>query len=133
MASFSPASLEKLSTCDERLQIVLKEAIRHFDFTVTCGHRGQADQDRAVAEGKSKTPWPTSKHNSFPAMAVDVAPYPIDWNDLLRFAYLAGHIMECAAQMGIKLRWGGDWDRDTRVSDERFKDLPHFEIDGSLA
>ena len=30
--------------------------------------------------------------------------------------------------MGIDLRWGGDWDRDTEVRDNTFDDLVHFEI-----
>ena len=36
--------------------------------------------------------------------------------------------MGVASQMGIKIRWGGDWDRDTDLSDNRFNDLPHFEL-----
>ena len=30
--------------------------------------------------------------------------------------------------MGLKIRWGGDWDMDTQVKDNNFDDLPHFEI-----
>jgi len=30
--------------------------------------------------------------------------------------------------MGVTLRWGGDWDRDTEVQDNSFDDLVHFEI-----
>ena len=30
--------------------------------------------------------------------------------------------------MGINLRWGGDWDRDTEVRDNDFDDLVHFKI-----
>ena len=29
--------------------------------------------------------------------------------------------------MGIKIRWGGDWDSDTQVNDNKFDDLVHFE------
>jgi len=33
--------------------------------------------------------------------------------------------------MGVKIRWGGDWDRDgqrvSRDPDESFNDLPHIE------
>jgi len=31
--------------------------------------------------------------------------------------------------MGIRLRWGGDWDGDTELDDNKFDDLPHFELD----
>jgi hypothetical protein len=30
--------------------------------------------------------------------------------------------------MGIKIRWGGDWDMDTETKDNNFDDLVHFEI-----
>ena len=33
-----------------------------------------------------------------------------------------------AKSMGIDIRWGGDWDRDTEVRDNKFDDLVHFEI-----
>jgi peptidoglycan L-alanyl-D-glutamate endopeptidase CwlK len=30
--------------------------------------------------------------------------------------------------MGIKIRWGGDWDSDGDINDNRFDDLVHVEI-----
>ena len=39
-------------------------------------------------------------------------------------------ILDTAKAMGIDLRWGGDWDRDTEVRDNSFDDLVHFEIVG---
>jgi peptidoglycan L-alanyl-D-glutamate endopeptidase CwlK len=36
--------------------------------------------------------------------------------------------MGIAAKMGIKIRWGGDWDRDEELHDQTFFDLPHFEL-----
>ena len=67
-------------------------------------------------------------------MAVDAVPYPIDWNDTNRMRFFAGFVMGVAARLyheGLithKVRWGGDWDRDTDVKDNRFQDLPHFEL-----
>lgn len=81
-----------LATLDPRLQLLMRAAIKHVDFTITCGFRNQADQDKAFAEGKSKVKWPDGKHNSNPSKAVDVAPYPIDWNDAEAFTYLKGII-----------------------------------------
>jgi len=63
-----------------------------------------------------------------PSLAVDVAPYPIDWNDRERFCYFAGYVKGIAKSLGTELRWGGDWDRDTQVKDNNFDDLPHFEL-----
>ncbi len=36
--------------------------------------------------------------------------------------------MGIASQMGTPLRWGGDWDGDTELRDQKFVDLPHFEV-----
>ena len=33
-----------------------------------------------------------------------------------------------ALEMGIPLRWGGDWDNDTQLSNNKFDDLVHFEL-----
>ena len=50
--------------------------------------------------------YPNSKHNKLPSKAVDVAPYPIDWNDPDRFYHFAGYVRGIAEGMGIKIRWG---------------------------
>lgn len=60
--------------------------------------------------------------------AVDVAPYPIDWNDSKRFTALAEHIMATAKRKGVKLRWGRDWDMDGRYEEKGETDGPHFEL-----
>jgi len=67
-------------------------------------------------------------HNHHPSLAVDVAPYPIDWENTNRFFYLAGLVEGIAAMMGVKVRFGGDWDSDKDFSDQKFNDLVHFEI-----
>jgi len=110
------------------LQRLFKEVIKHYDCTVICGHRSQEEQDKAVAEGKSKVRYPYSKHNSFPARAVDVVPYPIDWDDREGFYAFGGFVKGVASQKGIKIRWGGDWDSDNDLHDQNFIDLPHFEL-----
>lgn len=60
--------------------------------------------------------------------AVDCAPYPIDWNDSARFEAMAEHIMATAKSMGVKLRWGRDWDMDGRYEEKGETDGPHFEL-----
>lgn len=73
--------------------------------------------------------WPKSKHNSQPSLAVDVAPYPIDWKDERRFILFAGFVMGIAKAKGINLRWGGDWNGNFRVGDDgKLFDAPHFEM-----
>lgn len=128
MPAFGKDSQEKLATCDPRLQKVFNEVIKHFDCTVIEGHRGEAAQNKAFAEGKSKLKYPQGKHNKTPSLAADVLPYPIDWNDTNRMRYFAGFVVGIAATMGIKLRWGGDWNQNTELKDNSFNDLPHFEL-----
>jgi len=128
MPKFSEASKKKLLTCAEPLQIICNEAIEIFDFTVLEGQRSEARQAAMYEQGLSKLLWPNSKHNKEPSMAIDVAPYPIDWNNEERFYLLAGIFFAIAKRHNIKLRWGGDWDRDWQFNDQTFNDLPHFEL-----
>ena len=130
MPSFGDRSSGALETVDPRLVRVLDEAIKHFDFTVLEGHRGEREQNVAYDAGKSQRLWPTGSHNSMPSKAVDVAPYPIDWKDAQAFVYLAGFVVGIGAMMGVRIRWGGDWDSDRQTDDENFRDLGHLELDG---
>lgn len=128
MPRFSKKSKTKLDTCDERLQDVFKEVVKHFDCTIIEGHRGKEKQNEAYKKGNSKLKYPHGKHNKIPSIAVDVIPYPIDWEDRERMSYFAGFVLGIARSKGITLRWGGDWDMDTKVKDNKFDDLVHFEI-----
>lgn len=132
MPRFSKKSEAQLATLHPDLQRVLREAIKYIDFTVVEGHRGKEAQDAAYAKGYSKVRYPHGKHNSNPSRAVDVTPWPVDWSStqgqIERLCYLAGHIRGIAFTMGIRLRWGGDWDQDDDMRDERFRDRYHLEL-----
>ncbi len=128
MPSFSKRSQDALATCHFDLQRILEEAIKITDFTVLCGHRDKVAQMEACKTGRSKLEWPKSRHNSVPSQAVDIAPSPLNWSDRERFVYLAGVVKAVAHSLGIKLRWGGDWNENGVFSDEAFSDLPHFEL-----
>lgn len=125
---FSKKSLDKLSTCHPDLQHLMNELIKFYDVSILEGHRGEELQNLYFDQGRSKLKYPQSKHNSYPSMAVDVAPYPIDWNDRERFVYMGGIIKGLAQQLKIKIRWGGDWDSDNSFKDQTFHDLPHIEL-----
>lgn len=128
MPKFSKSSEEKLSTCHYMLQVMCKEAIQIMDFKVIWGHRNKEQQNSLYPKFTTKK-FPDSKHNSDPSLAIDLAPYPIDWSDLPRFYILAGVMLALAKRNNVKLRWGGDWDGDGDLSDQKFNDLGHFEID----
>ena len=128
MPRFGKTSREKLSTSHEDLQKVFNEVIKHVDCSVIEGHRGQERQDKLLLEGKTKVQYPLGRHNASPSNAVDVVPYPVDWNDRERFHLFAGFVLGIARSMGIKLRWGGDWNMNFEVDDNKFDDFPHFEL-----
>lgn len=139
MPSYSATSSLRLAECHRDLRMVFGKVIKYMDCSILCGHRKEPEQNQAFAAGLSQLQWPDSKHNQLPSMAVDAGPYFIelgntDWNDEKAFSAFAGRVLQIADEMlekgeiTHKLRWGGDWDGDGRTKDERFKDLPHFEL-----
>ena len=130
MPKFGKRSKERLKGVDAKLQNVLNEVVKYFDITIIEGLRSQERQNELVAQGKSKTKF--GKHVQ--GKAVDIAPYPIDWKARDDFHYLGGFMLGMAASMGIKIRWGGDWNASSlfkgqrTTKDNSFDDLVHFEI-----
>jgi peptidoglycan L-alanyl-D-glutamate endopeptidase CwlK len=155
MPRFGRASKRQLQTCHPFIQDVFNEVIKKFDCSILQGIRSKEEQDLHFNSGKSKVQWPNSKHNVTPpdlSLAVDAVPYPIVWPDaekLLKVSnnksdfekelknynkalgtfYVFGMIvLDTAKELGIDLRWGGDWDGDFNIKDQNFDDLPHFEL-----
>jgi hypothetical protein len=126
---FSDKSAAQLATCAEPLQRLFEAVLADgHDCTIIEGHRTKEKQEEYFRTGKSKKKWPDGKHCSMPSQAVDVMPYPIDWSDRPRLEAFAKVVFAKAAELGIKVRWGGDWDQDGLSSDERFFDGPHWEL-----
>ena len=128
MPRFGTRSRNALHSCDERLVKVFNEVIKTVDCAVLEGHRDKDKQNKYYKEGKTKLKYPLGRHNEVPSRAVDVVPYPIDWNDRERFHLFAGFVLGIAKSMGINLRWGGDWNQNWFVDDNKFDDFPHFEL-----
>ena len=133
--AFGKRSENALATVDGRLDRLCREVLRAvpFDLTITCGRRSKEDQEKAVQEGRSKVHWPHGKHNvsqpSDLARAVDIHPYPIDWNDLPRYIFMHGAFAACADKAGIRIRHGIDWDGDgVLLKDQSLDDYPHVEL-----
>jgi peptidoglycan L-alanyl-D-glutamate endopeptidase CwlK len=102
-----------------------------FDFGVTCGHRGEEEQNKQYFEGRSKVQWPNSKHNKKPAEAVDFVLYvngKVDWNNRDSWNMAVGVFRGVAAMLDIKIRCGADWDGDFDTKDQTFFDMPHIEL-----
>ena len=128
MSRFGRRSKERLVTCEKDLQMLFNEVIKYVDCSVLEGHRNGERQNKLYEEGKTKVRYPNGRHNSSPSRAVDVTPYPVNWKDRERQTLFAGFVLGIANQMGINIRWGGDWDQDFEVQDNRFDDFPHFEL-----
>ena len=128
MPRFGSRSRKNLDTCHPDLQKVFIEVIKHVDCSIICCQRGKEDQNKAFKDGRSKVKYPNGRHNANPSKAVDVAPYPIDWDNLERFTLFAGFVLGIAKSMKIDLIWGNDWNKDWNTQDTGFRDYPHFEI-----
>lgn len=128
MPTFGTKSRQAVNTLDEDLKDLLNKAIEGVDFSVVWGHRDMEAQNTAFAEGNSRNRWPTSKHNSYPAIAFDVVPYPHGYNAPYRaFFEMATYILAAASEQGVALRWGGHWKNYTGkgLND---RDWAHFEM-----
>lgn len=140
MPKFGKQSQDRLSTCHPKIQLIMNEAIKTYDFTVLCGTRTPEEQYELYKKGRelqADGTWKKvgatvtnidgrkkkSEHNYSPSHAIDIAPYPIDWNNIARFTELSKVVKQCAKNLGIKIEYGGDW--------TSLKDYPHYQLDKS--
>lgn len=133
---YSEKSRQRLATVDPVLALVFEEALKAglIDIAIIQGRRSKEQQNVYYAAGKSKVQWPNSKHNTETpnelAQAIDAGPVvhgKISW-EKDHCIYLAGIVMATAASLGVKIRWGGNWDMDGEpVTDQSFQDLVHYE------
>jgi len=138
MYLFGQKSLLKLDSCDFDLQDVAKRALElsPYDFTIIHGWRGEDIQNALYASHASTKQWPDSKHNHMieavpNSQALDFAPWidgDIPWDDESIFAIIAGVFFAAAAELNIKLRYGGDWDSDGSTHDQTLMDWGHVEL-----
>lgn len=129
MWKYGKTSLARLKTCHGDLGMLFTYAIAHkdcpCDVAIVCGSRGEAEQMAAYnsVPKRSNARYGESPHNFTQSRAVDVAPYEnggIPWNDEALFKKLSGHIKKCAAELGVLIKWGGDF--------KSIKDMPHYEL-----
>jgi peptidoglycan L-alanyl-D-glutamate endopeptidase CwlK len=127
MSCFSKKSLEKINNkkFHPLLKKLLQEAIKDtpIDFVVLETVRTIETQKEYFKKKTTKTL--KSKHiptcnKSQLCEAVDIAPYPVNWQDTQKFDKLALHIKQKANQLNIPITWGGDW--------KTLVDKPHFEL-----
>lgn len=152
---FGKESEVNLASCHKFLQLVARDVILVADFKITWGYRVEHAQNHMVNTGRSKTRWPNSYHNGAdgsgrpPSMALDFAPWPIDWGDTgsasqrakarARFYFIQGAFAAAANRENVRraargeptvflLTGGHDWDGDNDYLDQTFDDLGHVQI-----
>lgn len=137
MPKFSKESVDLLAQTKKPLQDLFSAVVNYTDCQILPSTiRTKEQQEEYVKKGGSKTM--ESKHLT--GDAVDIMPYPVQWPDepgispaeiayrWKRIFIFAGVVLGIAHTMGIKVRWGGDWDSDWDFKDQTFNDLPHFEL-----
>ena len=108
------------------MQAVCNELIKQYDFSVLEGRRGEREQNEAFKRGTSRVRYPYSAHNKIPSLAVDIAPYPIDWNNIYRFNEMiirfdtVAHMLRAEGIISSDFIYGGKWNN--------LPDWPHIEI-----
>ena len=121
MYKLSKKSQERLETCDERLITIVNDVCKVMDVTVLCGHRGKDEQEKAFNEVKSRAHFGQSYHNALPSLAVDIAPYPINWDVKdPRWEIMCNLVLYIANRYRINVKLGRDF--------SKLKDYPHIEL-----
>jgi peptidoglycan L-alanyl-D-glutamate endopeptidase CwlK len=153
MNYYTESSRSRLDSCEPGLVQVFEYVLPVFDHTVLEGARTFARQKLLYHSDPQRTKTLISKHVVTQpgelSEAVDVVPHPFTWDfegELLaavrrgdpketrrilhhiqRWSLFVGHVLMAAYTLGVPLRWGGDWDGDKDLADQRFDDWPHFE------
>ena len=117
---FTAASRRRLSLAHPELQRLMNLSRDQIAFEIGDSQRGRKAQEKAFASGHSRAHFGQSAHNWSPAVALDIHPLPLDWNNIPSFVALSKVILPLAAQLRIPIRWGGSW--------TSIKDYPHYEL-----
>ena len=117
----SQRSLSKLEGVHPKLVEVVKLAITKspLDFSISEGLRTVERQKELVAQKKSQT----MKSRHLVGEAVDICILldgKANW-DFDNYRIVANVFKDCAAELGVKITWGGEW--------ATLKDGPHFQIE----
>jgi len=134
---FGKRSMSHLDTCHTKLKVLAVDLIEHIDFSVLEGHRSRQTHE-ALPIGATQVDYEDSRHSKLPSEAIHMAPWPYPLfedpdPEIVKKAYweqvyFAGWVMLTAAKLDIKLRWGGDWNMNNSLQDNKFDDLCHWEL-----
>lgn len=135
--SLSTRSLKNLAGVSPNLCKVVARAaeLSAVGFDVIEGVRTKERQQQLYAQGRTTAgkivTW-TMNSNHFINQktgyghAVDILP-KTGWNDLHGFDVVAHAMFQAASELGVKVRYGADWDMDGNYRERGETDSPHFE------
>lgn len=137
MFKLGERSKSRLAGVQTPLRRVVERAIElsTADFTVIEGLRSLERQQALYAQGRT-TPgkvvtW-TMNSRHLEGAAVDLAPVDssgrILWEDIPAFDQVAEAMFAAADELGVRIRWGADWDQDGKPRERGEGDSPHFEL-----
>ncbi|MCR4307668.1 MAG: hypothetical protein NUV80_03835 [Candidatus Berkelbacteria bacterium] len=128
-----------LNQCEPRLRTLFFQVDKLVQVDIQPSTiRTLEQQEELFKSGRSKTM--NSKHLITPehpfSRAIDAGPWPFQWPqenadkwlDWGKLYYFAGIVMSTASQLGIKIRYGGDWNGNFDLKDQNFYDGVHFEL-----
>lgn len=143
--NFGKTSKRRMQGVDERLIRVFELALSRskYDFGIAWmgGLRKDSQQNRLYKEGKSQLDGYNKRSKHQPSLedgkgkALDIIVFDehgqLTWDEFY-IVEVSHCILEAAEELCEELRWGNDWDRDgipvDMDPDERFVDMPHFEL-----
>lgn len=129
MPSFGRTSRNRLATCHKDIRKIFNEVVKVMDCKVIEGARTKAQQRKNIAKGVSWTM--KSKHVERPCRALDIVPYPVDWEDIYRFKVFTAYVFAVSRRLKIPLKYGGTWSRNPTGPFKGVKanpDWAHFEL-----
>lgn len=127
--TWGKASKERLGAVNPIMAKVANRALElsPYDFTIAQGLRTIEEQKKLVAEGKSQTM--RSKHLG--GTAIDFAPIvngKANWDEKYVFA-VADAFKKAADELGVNLRWGGNWNKNLSDYSKSTKELHQEYLD----
>ena len=132
---FSKLSLRRMDKVDPEMvklaHLMLKRTPVDFGIAWMGGYRTAEQQnERFKANASSKDGYvKRSKHQD--GLALDFLPYingRPDPDNEKHYLIIIGVAFACAAELGIKIRSGSNWDMDGEfITDQKFDDYPHIE------
>ncbi len=116
---WGPKSAEVLSTLHPDLLFIANKLANVYNVSAISGYRGKEEQTEYYNKGTGVS-WPTSNHNVRPSLALDIIPWPTQYDSIPHFDMMLGAVEAIAAEQRIAIRLGKHFSYR--------QDYPHIEL-----